>query len=77
MKKKIWSIVLLSIFFALIIIPANKIKAEEPDDWYEITYYFSYENGNWYYITECTDSPGDACNIPGSIHRSKIWWLPG
>ena len=53
----------------------KSVNAEEPEEWYEVIWHFEYSasNNTWYYVTECTDTPGDECNMPGSIHRTKIW----
>lgn len=73
MKKKVFGILFAAILAISFFIPNNNVQAEEPDDWYKVTWHFEYINGTWYYVTECTDTLGDECNMPGSIHRTKIW----
>ncbi|MDZ7741247.1 MAG: hypothetical protein U5Q03_05730 [Bacteroidota bacterium] len=56
----------------------SKEVAAEPNDWYEIKYYMEFTSSGTYLVTECTEIPGNACNSPGSIHRtdiSIIWGL--
>jgi len=40
--------------------------------WYEIEYSSSYTSGGIFIVTTCIPFRVQACNMPGSIHRSDI-----
>jgi hypothetical protein len=43
-----------------------------PEIWYEIEYSTQVTSSGLYLVTKCTNIPGSACNMPGSVHRSDI-----
>lgn len=43
-----------------------------PEVWYEIEYSTQVTSSGLYLVTKCTNIPGSACNMPGSVHRSDI-----
>jgi hypothetical protein len=63
---------LFSFLFSIALLFAVSGSANSQTTWYEIEYSMSITSSGAYLVATCTDIPGSACNMPGSIHRSDV-----
>ncbi|NVJ87007.1 MAG: hypothetical protein HWE15_11920 [Algoriphagus sp.] len=73
MKKTILKLGVLSAYlFGVFLVNVSEIDAQTSNTWYEVEYTTSVTSSGIYLVTTCTNIPGSACNIPGSVHRTDL-----
>lgn len=68
LKLGILSLGMMGMFFESI----SEAEAQTSSTWYEIEYTTSVTSSGIYLVTTCTEIPGSACNMPGSVHRTDL-----
>ena len=63
---------LFSFLFAFTLLFTVSGSAISQSTWYEIEYTVKTTSSGIYLVTTCTEIPGVACNMPGSVHRSDL-----
>ncbi|MCH6200309.1 hypothetical protein MMU07_12020 [Aquiflexum sp. LQ15W] len=63
---------LLITMFASVVLFFVVTKSKSQGINYEVEYSISTTSNGIYLVTTCNSNSGDACNMPGSIHRSNI-----
>jgi hypothetical protein len=58
--------------FLLAVMAFKSGETNAQSTWYEVSYSTSITSSGIYLVTTCTNVPGAACNMPGSVHRTDI-----
>ena len=73
-KNRVMSLCLAMVMMAFVL-SSMSLNAQEDehisdnDQWYETSIEFELTSKGWIVRSICEEIPGDACNMPGSIHR--------